>query len=43
MILLHNQQEIQVLGNNWDWRLTKNSVGDRILNRIRNLAVTYGR
>ena len=32
-----------VLGNNWEWRLTKNSVGDRILNRIRNLAVIYGR
>lgn len=32
-----------VLGNNWEWRLTKNSIGDRILGRIRNLAVTYGR
>ena len=32
-----------VLGNNWEWRLTKNSVGDRILDRIRSLAVTYGR
>jgi len=32
-----------VLGNNWEWRLTKNSIGDRILDRIRNLAVTYGR
>jgi len=32
-----------VLGNNWEWRLTKNSIGDRILGRIRNLAATYGR
>jgi len=32
-----------ILGGNWEWRLTNNSVGDRILNRIRNLAGIYGR
>lgn len=31
------------LGGNWEWRLTNNSVGDRILNRIRSLAEIYGR
>ena len=31
------------LGDNWKWRLTKNQIDHKILERMRNLSKLYGR